>query len=454
MLKVLLLRNKLDTIKKNREALEKSKDELKTREAELETAINEMAADTTEEDRKVVSDKVDALEKDKEDLEAKAGDLDHQIKETEDEIAEAEKNDVPAEPAPETKQEERKGDHFMNRKFFDMNIQERDAFFAKEETKGFLTDLRGMLDGKEKRAVTGAALTIPEYMLPLVQPIIDANSKLKKYANLSTAKGTGRQPVMGTIPTAIWVESTAAVGELALAFNSVMMDCYKCCGFLAVPNSIVEDSDEDLITEFFQVLGAAIGKGYDKAIVYGTGSSMPMGFVTRLAQATKPATYPANARTWVDLHTSNVLTLTGKTGADLFAAIAKALKACKNDYFQDGLIWVMNENTRLDLIAESIGKNSNALLVAGMNSNVMPVIGGAIETEGFMADGDIAFGYAKGYSFQERKGVQLTPSTEAKFIEDQTVVKGTARADGQPVIAEAFGILNIAGTAPTTTVTF
>ncbi len=41
-----------------------------------------------------------------------------------------------------------------------------------------------------------------------------------------------------------------------------------------------------------------------------------------------------------------------------------------------------------------------------------------------------------------------------KFLEDQTVFKGTARYDGKPVIAEAFAILNIAGKAPTTAAAF
>jgi hypothetical protein len=44
-------------------------------------------------------------------------------------------------------------------------------------------------------------------------------------------------------------------------------------------------------------------------------------------------------------------------------------------------------------------------------------------------------------------------STEYKFIEDQTVLKGVMRADGKPVITGAFVAIGL-GAAPTTEVVF
>ena len=71
-----------------------------------------------------------------------------------------------------------------------------------------------------------------------------------------------------------------------------------------------------------------------------------------------------------------------------------------------------------------------------------------------MADNDIVFGYFDNYTLAERSGVKIAASTEVRFIQDQTVVKGTARYDGAPVIAEAFVALNIANSTPATTATF
>lgn len=71
-----------------------------------------------------------------------------------------------------------------------------------------------------------------------------------------------------------------------------------------------------------------------------------------------------------------------------------------------------------------------------------------------MTDGDIAFGYMKNYKTVERKGATIAQSDQVFFLDDQTALKGTARYDGKPVIDEAFGILNINGTAPTKSILF
>ena len=180
---------------------------------------------------------------------------------------------------------------------------------------------------------------------------------------------------------------------------------------------------------------------------------MPLGFVTRLAQETKPEGYSATERDWKDLHESNVITITGKSGVNLFKEIVKATKKIANDYSKEGLVWIMNKSTHVDLVVEAMGSNMAAAIVSGM-SDTMPVIGGALEELEFMADGDIAFGYMKNYKTVQRKGIQIGQSEHVKFLEDQTLFKGTARYDGKPVIAEAFAIMNIAGAAPGMTTTF
>ncbi|MBR3280168.1 MAG: Ig domain-containing protein [Lachnospiraceae bacterium] len=48
----------------------------------------------------------------------------------------------------------------------------------------------------------------------------------------------------------------------------------------------------------------------------------------------------------------------------------------------------------------------------------------------------------------------MDQSTEYKFLDDQTVFKGTARYDGLPVIAEGFVVLGINSTSPSTSLSF
>lgn len=105
------------------------------------------------------------------------------------------------------------------------------------------------------------------------------------------------------------------------------------------------------------------------------------------------------------------------------------------------------------LTAQALGFNAAGAIVTGLN-NTMPVIGGDIVTLDFVPVGDVIVGYFDLYLLAERAGAQLAQSEHARFIEDQTVFKGTARYDGMPVFGEAFAVMNINGEAPATTATF
>ena len=110
----------------------------------------------------------------------------------------------------------------------------------------------------------------------------------------------------------------------------------------------------------------------------------------------------------------------------------------------------MNEKTKTKLIANALSINAAGALVTGMQ-DTMPVIGGAIETLEFIPDDVIVGGYGQRYLLAERAGASIAQSEHVRFIEDQTVFKGTARYDGLPVIPEAFVAVGIGGAAPTAT---
>ena len=96
---------------------------------------------------------------------------------------------------------------------------------------------------------------------------------------------------------------------------------------------------------------------------------------------------------------------------------------------------------------------SAILLVPGLKDE-MPVVGGKIIELGFMPDNNIAFGYLDDYLLVERGAVEFGRSDEAFWTADKIGFKGTGRFDGQPSIAEAFGIMTITATAPTTSLDF
>lgn len=331
-------------------------------------------------------------------------------------------------------------------KFFGMNVQERDAFLARDEVKSFLQRTREMKN--QNRSVSGADLLIPTVVLELIRENIAEFSKLYKHINVRRVPGKARQTIMGTIPEAVWTEMCGKINELSLNFNAVEVDGYKVGGFIPICNAILEDSDIALASEIISALGKAIGLALDKAILYGTGTKMPLGIVTRLAQASEPENYPGNARPWKNLSNTNLLVISGKTDAALFKELVKASGAAKGKYSSGNRFWVMSDSTKANLTANALSINAAGAIVSGMNES-MPVIGGAIETLDFIPDGVIIGGYGSNYLLAEREGASMAQSEHVRFLEDQTVFKGTARYDGIPVIAEAFVAIGISGTKPT-----
>ena len=451
-LKALVLGKKIQTKRSELEKLNTAMEELKKRSDDLEAAIEEAE---TEEEQQAVEEEADKLEGEiAENGEARAN-LESEISDLEAQLAEEEREqETTPEPAPEAR-EERKEMTVREKAFSPidkMNIQERDAFMSREDVKDFVTRVRELIG--EKRAITGASLTIPSVMLGMIRENVLNYSKLYKHAFVRPVNGDARLNILGMIPEAVWTECCAKLNELDLAVYDASVYCNKVGAFIPVCNAIIEDSDLDLVSEILSAIGQSIGIALDKAILYGTGTKMPLGVVTRLAQTSEPADYPATARTWVDLHTSNILSISSSvTGADLFKAFVLDSGAAKGKYSRGEKVWVMNEQTYTTLIANALSINAAGAIVSGVNG-VMPVVGGVIEVLSFIPDNVIIGGYFDLYLLAERRGVQLAQSEHYKFVDDQTVFKGTARYDGLPVIAEAFVAIGINSVTPNASMSF
>lgn len=440
-LKALMLRRSIDKKKAELEELRNKDADFAAREAELEESIGE--AETAEQET-AVSEAVDQYEADKAAHDEAKAKLTAEIEELERDLNKEEENA----PKPEDNQKEERTDCIMNTrtKFFGMTVQERSAFFARSDVKDFIQRVRDL--GHQKRAITGSDLLIPEVVLGLIRENIQNYSKLYKHVNVRSVPGKARQTIMGTIPEAVWTEMCGKLNELGLTFNAIEVDGYKVGGYIAVCNALLEDSDISLGTEIISAIGQGIGYALDKAILYGTGTKMPLGIVTRLAQTQKPTSYPANAPAWVDLHTSNLLAITGKTDAALFKALVEASGAAKGKYSSGAKFWAMNEATYTKLVSNAMSINAAGAIVTGMNKT-FPVIGGDIEVLDFIPNDVVIGGYGDLYLLAERAGATMSQSEHYRFVEDQTVFKGTARYDGMPVIANGFVAIGIGGTAPT-----
>ena len=450
-LRVLMAKKKLDTKRNELNEVRTKLSEMDVRELDIEKAIEEAL---TEEEKSVVEEEIEKFDADKKDLQEQEKTLDGEVSELEKELADLENEQAePVEEKEEAPKEERKVERTMETRFFKMNAQERDQFFAREDVKNYLDEVRSAI--KEKRALTNVGLTIPEVFIGLIRENLIDYSKLYKYVDVRRVNGEARVVIMSTYPEAVWTECCANLNELTLAFNDMELDCYKLGGFFAICNAQLEDSYLNLASELITAISKAIGLALDKAILYGTGTKMPLGIVTRLAQTSQPASYPATARTWVDLHTSNIKAInsSGMTGAQLIAAIVTDFGNAKGRYSRGQKVWVMNEKTYTALVAAAVSVDASGAIVSGVNGQ-MPVVGGNIEVLDFVPDNVIIAGYFDLYLLAERAGAKFATSEHIRFLQDQTVFKGTARYDGAPAIAEAFVAIGLGNTTPDASMSF
>lgn len=453
-LRALMKKRELDELNKKLDELREKANGFETREAELEEMILEAE---TEEERSVVEEEITKFEEEREQVTGEVKDLEERVSGIENELADLEaaqdKADEPTEEERETKKpEEKRGVNIMSKRniFAGMSFEQRTAMFEREDVKSFISQVRDAIS--QKRGITGAGLLIPPVFLDLLREKTEENSKLIKHVNLVSVSGEAIKPIMGTIPEAVWTDCCGKLNEINLAFNRMQVACWKVGGYFAICNADLEDSDIDLVSELIAALGRAIGIALDKAIVYGLGTRMPLGIVTRLAQTSKPADYPDDARTWVDLHSTNIIKI-NKTGAELFAAILEDAGLAKSKYSNGNRFWVMNEKTFTYLQAQALSINAAGAIVSGMEKT-MPVAGGAVEIVDDIADYDVLTGYGDLYLLAERAGTKVGQSEHVRFLDDETVFKGTARYDGAPAIAEGFVLMNVKNTNPTTSADF
>lgn len=432
-LRALMLKKKISEKKKALEGLRSVAAEFEQREQELEQSIEEAQ---TDEERSAVEEAVEQFESDRADNQEQTDILQREIDELENELKELEEQqNTEPEHQPELENNQRSEvitTMSQRTKFFGMTIQERDAFFAREDVKTFLGEVRSAI--KEKRALSGVGYLIPEIMLGLLRENIENYSKLYKYVAVRRLSGTGRMVVMGAIPEAVWTEMCANLNELDLAFSAgVEVDGYKVGGYFRVCNAVLQDADIDLASELMTAIGQAIGFALDKAIVFGTGTKMPTGIFTTLSGVPETPNIVSHAASVADLK--------------LYQAIVKDAGLADSKYTTSNMVWVMNKKTKTELISQAMSFNAAGAIVTGLG-NQMPVIGGTIEELNFMTDNVILAGHFDMYLLAERRGIELGTSEHAFWVADQTGFRGTARYDGKVIDPNAFVAIGINGTTP------
>lgn len=332
--------------------------------------------------------------------------------------------------------------------------QERKEIVAQDDVQNFYAQLRSL--SKTQASVTGGELTIPVVFLDLISENMYRYSKLLNRVRIREIRGQARQTIAGTVPEAVWTEMCGALNELNFVFNQVTLDGYKVGGYVPVCNALLEDNDIGLASWIVEMMSESIGLAMDAAILYGTGNKMPLGIVTRLAQTSRPADYPANAPAWSDLHTSNIKSLSADlTGAAFWAALTEAAGNTFTRNARGEMFWAMNSKTYAKLKSKVITFTATGDIVANV-FGFLPIVTGDIDILEFMPDDDIVGGYGDLYLWAQREGMTIGADETGRTnrILDEMLFFGKARADGMPIIPGAFVAINIAGSSVTTTHSF
>lgn len=441
-LKKLMTIKKIEQRKANLAELQQREAELTTRAAELEAAIEEAG---TDEEMQTVEENITQLDADKADLEEKKTTLEGEIADLEGELEQLNSKDPVNDPAPAAdpvaaEQIERNKNLGGEQRMAANKLTKRGQIIErlnKEEVRSFYTNLKQAI---EQRSINGLDLTIPQILLDTVTDDLGRYSVLYDLVRVAKLTGKGRAIIAGEAPQAVWTEMIGKINELECLFTDVEVDGYKVGGFIPLDNSYIEDSMINLASHVEECLKESIAIALDKAILYGTGTKMPMGIIPAI-----------NADT--GLKATNIITLT--VANTKFDKIIESMKNIKRGRRGRGPITVvMNESTWLGTIVPmSLGSNAAGAFVT-VSGQAFPGVGYKVVFSEEVPENNILVGDFTKYLLAERSDIKGASSTEFLFTDDKTVFKATARYDGKPVRKSAFVLIGLNATTPAVSASF
>lgn len=426
MLRALVMGKKLREAQKRLEEARAKSEELQKREAELAEDIEKAE---TDEERAAIDEAVTQFDADRAANEEEVKNLEAEVDKLERELAEIEDTqaETTEEPEKRTAETPQKEIHIMKR-WKEMNYEERTAFVQAEEMRSFIDHVRQA--GKEKRAISNGAYLIPDVFIGIIRREVEDYSRLLDCVTVDNLAGTGRMVIDSVVPEAVWTEQCANLNELDLSYGKVEVDGYKVGGYIKICNANLEDADVDLAGEIADKLGKAIAFALDKAILYGTGTKMPVGIVTALAAVAD---------------TPNIVTIASSvTGAAFAVALKRAKGKADSAFAKDDNFWVMNNATYNELDAQLTLANADGAYVG----NVESIFDGKIVKLGFMPNNVIVGGIQNVYHLFRRAGIELSTTDQRFWTEDQTGFKATARYDGKHIDDNAFVAIGINSKTP------
>jgi len=414
MLKAIRLNKRKELKFAELEELKLERNEHKARADDLETRIDGVASEADLE--KLESEIDEILEKIAEHDEA-ISTLEQEIDELESDISALEESqDRAAKRAASSQSTGGDGKGAMNG---DFNLRAKTDFEKRER-------MRQVLEAKENhefyervaeviknRGVSNTDLLIPKIIVDMINVDMLDVGKIYSLVTVRQIPGTSRIVMSGDTPEAIWLDNCGPLSELKLDFSMLELDGYKVGGFIAICNATLEDAFIDLALHIQEQITKAIAVAIDKAIVNGKGSKdkQPTGIIPSL---------PTSSKMTCTSDFATVMSKFGELPDDASNLTAVMTRKTYYTHFAPQTITstsagqIVSQNTKGD------AKLPDGTHVVFVNKSILE-------------DDKMLLGDYKKYFLAQRAGLQLARSEEHRFIQDQTVFKGTSRYDGRPI---------------------
>jgi len=400
------------------------RDKCQVRADELEQSIESVA---TEAELAVLESEIDEVLGELSEHEEAIAEIEGEISEIEGELAGIEASqDRAAKKATQRRNAEGDESNIMEKGF---NLRAKTPYEKRErmrqvlevrENREFYENVVNII---KNRGVSNTDLLIPEIVIDMINIDMLDIGKIVALVTVRQIPGIARIVLSGDTPEAVWLDCCGDLSELDLDFSMLEIDCFKVGGFIAICNATLEDAFINLAVHIQSQIAKAIAVALDKAIINGTGAAgkQPTGIIPSLSAANKVTTKP------------DFPTLMSKFG--LFPDDASNLTA------------VMTRKTYYTHFAPQTVATTSAGQVVAQNSgggvrlpDGTPVV---FTKKDNIADNEMLIGDYGKYFLAQRAGLQLAKSDEYRFIQDQTVFKGTARYDGRPIENDYWLLLTL-----------
>ncbi len=426
-------RAKLAVAKNSEEELLKRSKEINAEFENLSSELDSLEDSVDEEKLADVEKRAEELTAEEDETKRKLEEVSRLISELSETLKkfteEVEKVEAETETIEEKEQAEKSTDTERKERTMNKEVEtrsERIRNIEQDENKAFLRSIVSIVKREAPAEVLkGTEFLIPQYFVNRINQKIGNYSKLYDKVTVLRVGTPSRIVYNAGGFKAVWTEKCASLTEMKGAeIKTVDLDAYKLGGYVSLCRPLIETDTYVSIADYIEnEIARAMAKELDNAILNGTGEKQPTGIVKAL-------------------ESQNDQKVTANSVLALLGAFAKI---GGDDVEIDSTLAVMSRETfYTHILPETYGKNhAGALVVANEDSFVLPNGAKVVLSDKTAKDSVVIGDFKNGYVLAERQAVRLEKSEHVKFIEDNTVFKGTALYDGNILNPKYFAIVTM-----------